>query len=94
MDAAMPESKHRRKNKNRPRPRHVEPQKRNPEPSPTWVPATGVTLLIVGVLIIILGYIEPVQELTKDLPPLRTNWPLVGGFVLLSIGFGFLTRWR
>ncbi len=90
----MPESKHRRKNKNRPRPRHVEEPVHKPTPSPTWVPATGVTLLIVGVLVIILGYVPAIQDLTTGWPPLRSNWPLVGGFVLLSVGFGFLTRWR
>lgn len=90
----MPESKHRRKNKNRPRPRHVEAPVRKPEPSPSWVPVTGVTLLVLGVVIIIIGYIDPVQRLTAGWPPFQSNWPLVAGFVLLSAGFGFMTRWR
>jgi hypothetical protein len=90
----MPESKHRRKNRTRPRPRHVEPPQRRPTPSPTWVPATAVTLLVVGVVVIIVGYLDPVQEATRNLPALQSNWPLVGGFVLLTVGFGFLTRWR
>ncbi|MBW3659719.1 MAG: cell division protein CrgA [Actinobacteria bacterium] len=90
----MPESKHRRKNKVRPRPRHVEEPVHKPQPSPTWVPATGVTLLLVGVLIIILGYIPAVADRLGGSVPLGSNLPLVVGFVLLSIGFGFLTRWR
>lgn len=90
----MPESKHRRKNKTRPRPRHVEEPVHKPKPSPTWVPATGVTLLLVGVLVIILGYVPAVGERLVGRVPLGSNLPLVVGFVLLSVGFGFLTRWR
>ncbi len=90
----MPESKHRRKNKARPRPRHVNPPPKNPEPSPTWLPVTGVSLLGVGVLIILLGYLPAVQEITRDLPGLQSNWTLVSGFALLIAGFMLLTRWR
>ena len=90
----MPESKHRRKDKVRPRPRHVAPPKRNPEPSPAWVPIAGVSLLGVGVLVILLGYLPVVQRFTDGLPILAGNWTLVSGFVLLVAGFLFLTRWR
>ena len=90
----MPESKHRRKNKNRPRPRNVTPPERNPEPSPPWVPITGVSLLGVGVLVILLGYLPVVAEFTAGLPALGSNWTLVTGFVLLVAGFLLLTRWR
>lgn len=90
----MPESKHRRKGKRRPRPRDVAGPPSNPPPSPTWVPATGATLLVVGLLAILLGYIPAVTPLTSNLPGLGQNWPLVIGFVLLVAGLGFLTRWR
>lgn len=92
----MPKSKHRRKGTVRPRPRNIEPQERRPTPSPTWVPVTGVALLAVGVLIILVGYLPVVQEVTRSwrLLGLGANWTLVGGFVLISVGFGFLTRWR
>lgn len=90
----MPESKHRRKGKIRPRPSHVEPPKPNPKPSPTWVPVTGVSLLVAGVVVILLGYLQPVQDVTVSWPWMGSNWPLVGGFVLLASGFGFLTRWQ
>lgn len=90
----MPESKHRRKNKRRPRPRNVDPPPKNPEPSPTWVPATGASLLGLGVLVILLGYLPVVQDFTRELPALGSNWTLVAGFVMLSVGFGFLTRWQ
>lgn len=90
----MPESKHRRKNKNRPRPRQMAPVEAKPKPSPTWVPATGASLLGVGVLIIIVGYLPVVSDFTSGWWALGSSWPLVIGFVLLSAGFGLLTRWR
>lgn len=90
----MPESKHRRKGRQRPRPSRNEVPEPNPEPSPTWVPATGVTLLVVGVLVILLGYLPPVSEAMAGWPLLSSNWGLVGGFVLIVAGFGFLTRWQ
>lgn len=90
----MPESTHRRKGKRRPRPSRSKPPPKNPEPSPTWVPATGASLLGLGVVVIFLGYLRPVQELTAGLPGLGANWNLVAGFLLLAAGFGFLTQWR
>ncbi len=90
----MPESKHRRKGKVRPRPTRSAPPVKNPAPSPNWIPATGVGLIIGGVAIILLGYLDFVQTRTAGLPALGSNWPLVFGFILLTAGFGFLTRWR
>ena len=91
----MPESKHRRKNKSRKRKHQKRPVK-NPEPSPPWVPRLGVTLLLVGVLVILLGYVPAVREarFIAGLPWLGANWSLVGGFILLTAGFGVLTQWR
>jgi hypothetical protein len=94
----MPESKHRRKNKSRPRQNvHSAPPPKNPEPSPTWVPATGIGLLLAGVIVIIMGYFPFVEEWTSQnltLFNFGANWTLIIGFVLISVGFGFLTRWR
>lgn len=92
----MPESKHRRKNKNRKRPRHTREPERAPEPSPPWVPRLGVGLLLVGVLVILAGYVPAVQRSSflANLPWIGANWTLVAGFVLLTAGFGVLTRWR
>lgn len=92
----MPESKHRRKNKTRPRPRNVAGPKKNPEPSPPWVPVVGVSLLVAGVLVILLGYLPVVQEITANWTwlGLGQNWTLVIGFIMLTAGFGFLTRWQ
>ncbi len=90
----MPESKHRRKNKNRPRPSRSAPPPRNPTPSPPWVPRVGVGLITLGVVVILLGYLPAVNDFTNDLPVFGPNWSLVGGFVFLAGGFGFLTRWQ
>ena len=90
----MPESKHRRKNKKRKRPRHVTPKRSAPPPSPPWVPRLGVGLLLLGVLVIIAGYVPVVQDALRGLPLLGANWTLVGGFVLLLGGFLVLMRWR
>ena len=92
----MPKSKHRRKNKNRKRPRHMTPPPSKPEPSPPWVPRTGVGLLLVGVVVILLGYVPAVRASSTlaRLPWLGANWTLVFGFLLLTAGFGVLTRWR
>lgn len=89
----MPESKHRRKNKSRKRKHQKRPVK-NPEPSPPWVPRVGVGLLLAGVLLILVGYVPAVRTALNGLPLLQANWTLVGGFLLLTGGFGVLTQWR
>ena len=91
----MPESKHRRKGQNRPRPKTVEKAQEAPRPtaSSPWVPRVGGGLLAGGLVVILLGYLEPVQDLTSGFP-LAPNFPLVFGFVMLSVGFAVLTRWR
>ncbi len=90
----MPESKHRRHGRNRPREYQThEPEKKAP-PSPTWIPATGASLLVAGVLVILLGNLPAISGFLRGLPWLGANWSLIGGFVLLMAGLGFLTRWR
>ncbi len=81
----MPESRHRRKGKSRPRERHVKGPPRKPDPSPTWVPATGVGLIVLGVAVVIVNYIPGLIE---------RNWVLFAGFGLMALGFGFLMRYR
>ena len=90
----MPESKHRRSGHKRPRAHETQEPERNLPPSPPWVPATGAGLLVLGVVIILVGYLPAVAEVTRSWPPLGSNWTLVVGFVVLAGGFGFLTRWR
>lgn len=87
----MPESRHRRKGKLRPRPSNVEGPKKNPDPSPAWVPITGSVLLGLGVIIILLGYFTTIAGPSWLF---GQNAPLVLGFILLAVGFGFLTQWR
>lgn len=81
----MPESRHRRKGKTRPRPKDVSGPPVKPKPSPTWVPVTGVGTILAGVAIIIVNYLPGLIE---------NNLFLVVGFVLMAVGFGFLTKWR
>jgi hypothetical protein len=90
----MPKSKHHRKGKTRPRAHQTAPPPRNPEPSPTWVPATALGLLVGGVVVIVLGYLPAISERIQTWPPLGANNGLVLGFVLIIAGFVFLTRWR
>jgi hypothetical protein len=87
----MPESKHRRKGRQRPRAHQTAPPPKNPTPSPPWVPALGVGLLIAGVAVILLGYL---LLSGVSWPIFGANWGLVVGFVLLIAGFVVLTRWR
>ena len=90
----MPESKHRRHGRSRPRAYETREPQKKPTASPTWVPATGATLLVVGTLVILVGYLPGVSDVMRGWPLLGSNWGLVGGFTLLCVGFGFLTRWR
>jgi hypothetical protein len=90
----MPKSKHRRHGKVRKREFQTHAPERNPEPSAPWVPTAGVALLLAGLVVIILGYLPAIQNVTRSWPVLGANWSLVGGFTLLIAGFAFLTRWR
>lgn len=90
----MPKSKHLRGGRKRPRAYETHAPEKKPVPSPTWVPATGATLLVIGVIIILVGNLPGVNAALRGLPWLGGNWSLVAGFVVLMVGFGFLTRWR
>ena len=90
----MPESKHRRGGRNRPRAYETHAPEKTPAPSPTWVPATGATLLVVGLLVILAGYLPGVSEAMRGWVWFGSNWGLVLGFVLLAAGLGFLMKWR
>jgi hypothetical protein len=90
----MPQSKHRRKGRNRPRAYQTAPPAKNPRPSAPWVPIVATALLVLGVVVILVSYLPGVQNLLASAPPLYGNWGLVGGFVLLLVGFGFLSKWR
>ena len=82
----MPKSRHRRKGKRRPRPQEAAGPVKKPDPSPRWVPVTGLALCLVGVAVIIVNYVPNFLW--------TTNWGLVAGFGFMAAGFGFLTQWR
>lgn len=90
----MPKSKHRRHGKTRPREYQTHAPATNPPASPPWVGVTAVVLLVAGVAVILLAYLPPISDRLGGLPWFGANWGLVLGFVLLVIGFGFLTKWR
>lgn len=90
----MPKSKHRRKGRSRPRAYQKAPPVKHPDPSPRWIAATGVGLLVGGVAIIILGYLPVVADRVATWPPLGPNNFLILGFLVMIAGFVFLTRWR
>jgi hypothetical protein len=87
----MPKSKHRRKGTVRKRAYQKAPPPKNPTPSAPWVPATGVGLLVGGVAVVLVGYLV---DFTARWPLFGQNWGLVLGFLLIIVGFVFLTRWR
>lgn len=89
----MPESKHRRGGKARPREHQTHAPVKNPPPSPRWVPVTGTALLLAGLLVVLVGYLDPVRDALSGFP-LGSNFSLVFGFILMAVGFGFLARWR
>jgi len=90
----MPKSRHRRSGKNRPRSYETHAPQKRQGPSPSWVPATGVALLVVGTLIILLGYLPTFSDIMQSWPVFGPNWGLIVGFVTLTTGLGFLMRWR
>lgn len=89
----MPKSTHRRKGENRPRASATAPPARNPQPSPTWVPIVAVALLVLGLIVIIAGYVG-LGTVTASWPLFGSNWGLIVGFVLLLGGFMTLTKWQ
>ncbi|HRY08637.1 MAG: cell division protein CrgA [Actinobacteria bacterium] len=81
----MPESRSRRK-------KDQSVDKRAPVKigSPPWVAPLMVTLFVLGLLWVVAWYIAPEAPLLGDLG----FWNLVGGFVLIALGFVVSTKWR
>ncbi|HVL92100.1 MAG TPA: cell division protein CrgA [Acidimicrobiales bacterium] len=67
--------------------RYTPPVPREELVSPKWVPIVMFTLLIVGMAVIILNYLEL-------LPGGAKNWYLLGGLGLITGGFITSTRYR
>ncbi len=80
----MPESRSRRKD--------TGPDKRQPVrlDSPRWVAPLMVTLFVLGLIWVCAWYIAPDAPIIGDLG----FWNLVGGFVLIALGFVVSTKWK
>ncbi|MFN8183762.1 MAG: cell division protein CrgA [Candidatus Nanopelagicales bacterium] len=81
----MPESRSRRKDKS-------PGDKRTPVKigSPRWVAPVMVTLFVLGLIWVCAWYIAPDAPVLGDLG----FWNLVGGFVLIGLGFVVSTKWK
>ena len=84
--ASVPESRSRRKKD------PSTPDKRTPVKigSPRWVAPLMITLFVLGLLWVCAWYIAPDAPILSDLG----FWNLVGGFVLIALGFVVSTKWR
>ncbi len=79
----MPKSKSKRR-------RYQPPPKPKPKPSPPWVGVLFFLLVGVGfVAILARFFLSGVWPSVFD-----SQWPLVGGLVLIAAGFAVSTRWR
>jgi hypothetical protein len=58
--------------------------------SPPWVAPLMVGLFVVGLLWVCAWYIAPDAPILSDLG----FWNLVGGFVLIGLGFVVSTKWK
>ena len=76
----MPKSKSKRST-------YIPPKPPKPKPSPRWVPWLGLTLIILGIVLILVNY-----NIEGLLP--TGVWTLVIGLVLMGGGLGVLSRWR
>jgi len=59
--------------------------------NPSWLAPTMVTMFIVGLLWIVVYYLNgPNVPIMKDL----SNWNILVGFGFIGVGFALATRWR
>ena len=76
----MPKSKSKRV-------RYQPPPKKKPKPSPTWFGATILTIIVAGILVIVLNYINL-------LPGAPRNLYLWSGLGAVALGMALATQWR
>lgn len=81
----MPESKSRKKASYTP-----PPERKAPQPNPTWFVPTMLSLMGVGLLWIVSTYVFKGEY---PIPGIG-NANLIVGFVLILVGFGMMTKWR
>jgi hypothetical protein len=60
------------------------------KPSPRWVPAVAVTLIVVGIAWLVIYYLTATEWPVKQFG----YWNLAVGFGMLVASLGVLTRWR
>ena len=60
------------------------------KPSPVWLPATAVTLIVVGIGWLVVYYLSSQQWPVAS----WEYWNLAVGFGMIILGFGLATRWR
>ena len=66
--------------------RYTRPVPKDVKTSPKWYGPVILALLIVGVLVILLNYLGAFGS--------PSGWALLGGLVVIGVGFGFATRYR
>jgi hypothetical protein len=81
----MPRSRQRQKRTSRPY--APPPPKKRPKASPRWYGFLVLGLILVGVALIILNYMDLIPGGTRSL------W-LWTGLGFIAVGFGAATRWR
>ncbi len=62
---------------------YVPPEPAKPEPSPRWVPITGVSLIGVGAIVVVVAYLAA-----------ATAWLIAAGFAAMAGGLVTLSQWR
>jgi len=68
--------------------RYTPPAPRSQKVSPRWVPIVMASLLVIGMLMIVLNYLNLLPG------PDPSNYYLLGGLALITTGFVVATRWR
>ena len=70
--------------------RYTPPTPKLEKPSPMWVPVLMFGLLLAGALMIVLNYLGLLPTASGE----ASNWWLLGGLGLISLGFVTATQYR
>ncbi len=70
--------------------RYTPPSPKLEKPSPMWVPVLMFGLLLAGALMIVLNYLGVLPTASGE----ASNWWLLGGLGLISLGFVTATQYR